>query len=177
LKEFDRYVSKKQAGKTVIGDVLGVFDKNFRREQACKVLWVRSESGIQVLQDLPFVWVHFRLPVPVLTGSKWDATRVYAAGQQAYYRSPNLTGNFYSTPLGAAAGESPESAAARWELVQIPAAFKSYLEHGAAADYLMPEGEETAAPHRGMAEAALADQAAVLLGQEEQTQRLEVQTR
>jgi hypothetical protein len=61
--------------------------------------------------------------------------------------------------------------------VQIPLALKSYLEHGAASDFLMAQGEDEAGPHRILADMMLADVAGVLLGQEGQTERTTVQTR
>lgn len=178
LVAFDRYVSKDQSGATPIGTVFGVWNLNKRlRGDAREVCWSTSERGIQVLTCVPFVWVEFRLRAPVLSGAKFAVGNVYAAGNQVFYRSAAVAGNFYTANQATSAGESPETTPAKWDVVQVPGMFRSYLEYGAASDFLMPQGEDEAGPKRALADAALADQAAVLLGQEGQVQRTECCTR
>lgn len=172
---------------TPIGTVLGVWAENRRLTQnvASPLLWELSADGIQLLENAVSVWVEFRLRAPVLSGSKYLPT-VYKVGSQVYYRVPILNpliphlvfpGNFYEANTLADINSSPSTTPQKWDLVKIPMMFKGYLEHGAAADFLMPQGEDEAGPHRAIAQAFIEDAAAVLLGQEGQTQRTTVFTR
>lgn len=178
LTIFDRYVSKDAPGQTAIGTAWWVWDYNRRvRADAKEVVWFLSQNGIQVLTDTPYVWVEFKIRAPHLWGNKWSATTLYTAGQQVFYRSAALAGNFYTATAGVFAGESPETTPGSWARVELPYIFKEYLEAGGAADYLTGDDNDQADRLRGLADNWLANQSAVLLGQEGQTQRTIVLTR
>lgn len=186
LNKYQRYVSLDQTlngvEQTPMGTILRVWDKDpDAYKDATELLKGRKASlnhwGVQVDKDVPFVWITFRLRVPVLYGGKWNAAAGYLADQQVYYRSAALNGNFYTNTGAAMPGESPETNPEKWTLVEIPAEFRGYLEFAAASDFLLPQGEDEAGPLRGLAEGLLADRAGVLCGQESQNQRTEVMTR
>jgi hypothetical protein len=181
LVPFERYVAREQDGETALGTVFGAYDANPKiRVCAKEVVWAPTDSGVTVWSCVGWVWVEYRLRAPLLTGNKWSATGTYAAGRQVFFRDEDdaeFGGNFYTANALTSAGESPSTTASKWDVVEIPAIFKGYLEHGAASDYLMPQGEDEAGPHRVMAEGMLSDQAVVLLGQENGRARTEVGTR
>jgi hypothetical protein len=131
--------------------------------EAQRAHWRATENGIQVISDLPFVWIEFRLPAPRLWGSKWSSTGAYLAGAQVYY-----SGNMYDALQTTSAGQSPDSAPSKWELVEIPLRFKQALEAGASGDYLATTDDTQSDRLRQLAEGFLADEAMVLLGQEGQ---------
>jgi hypothetical protein len=166
VNEFSRYVSRDQAGFETIGTVWadGVRDKDWQVTlEAQRAHWRATENGIQVISDLPFVWIEFRLPAPRLWGSKWSSTGAYLAGAQVYY-----SGNMYDALQTTSAGQSPDSAPSKWELVEIPLRFKQALEAGASGDYLATTDDTQSDRLRQLAEGFLADEAMVLLGQEGQ---------
>jgi hypothetical protein len=181
LVAFDRYVANEQTGLTALGTVYGVWDLNPRmRRDAKEVEWSKSNQGIQVLSAVPYVWVEFRLRAPVLSGAKYSSAATYRTGEQVFFRvsgNADFPGDFFNAVEDAGAGESPATNPEKWAVVEVPQMFKSYLEFGAASDFLMPQGEDAAGPHRAMADMMLSDQAGVLRGQEGQCERTTVGTR
>lgn len=141
LTEFDRYVAYVQTGRTAFEQAFLAWDKNPKNDATAQTLTAfASENGLQVLDDVPFCWVEFRLPVPNLSGDNFDATLTYAVGSQVYFEGGALRGNFYGCLTATSAGQSPLTTPASWSLVEIPFAFRGWLLHGAAADYARPDG-------------------------------------
>lgn len=141
LTEFDRYVAYAQTGKTAFDHAFSAWDRDPRNDgRAIRMQAGHSSNGLQVLNDVPYVWLVYRIRRPRLTGAVYSATATYAVGDQVYFSSATVRGNFYDCVTATSAGESPSSAAAKWTKVEIPAQFETYLTHGAAADYLMPDG-------------------------------------
>lgn len=174
FNDFSTYVSKDQNGKTAIGTVWDVWDSDRRATaQACRAEWYRSNQGIQVVSNLPWVWIEFRLREQQLTGSTYSAAATYAVNNQIFYASTN----FWRCVVATVAGENPDTAPAKWSQVTIPLDFKQYLELGAASDYLAVDDDTTSDRFRMLADEKLADAAMVFLGQEGQTRRTEVLTR
>jgi hypothetical protein len=147
LTDFDRYIAYEQSGETKIGDVVGVYSKSPRVwRNASRVAYDLSPNGIQVLDDWDTVWVEFKAKVPVLIGDTFSSASTYTANlDQVYYRSTSTPssypGNMYDCVTTTSAGDSPESAAAKWSIVNIPRIFQRYLERGAYADYLVADGQ------------------------------------
>lgn len=184
LTDFNRYVAYEQTGKTKIGDVLGVYSKS-------PIIWYDAEPvnyylsglGVQVLDDWSTVFVEFKTKVPVLYGDTFSASATYTANvDQVYYRSsanPSLyPGNFYDCITTTSVGDSPESAAAKWQLVSIPRIFERYLVQGAYSDYLAADGmAEKRAIEDAKAEEILAQLRYRIGGVQNQTRRTVVLTR
>lgn len=142
LTEFDRYIAFEQTGKAAFDHAFAAWDKNPKTDgRARRMQAWQSDLGLQVLDDEPFVWLEYRLQRPLLAAEVFDDTAVYAVGDQVYYDSATARGNLYECVTVTAAGQTPESAAAKWSLIEIPAAFETYLIHGAAADYLNADEE------------------------------------
>ena len=162
LVPFDRYVAYEQEGETALGDVLKVTELNPKIYRSPKpVTFSLSENGVQVLEELGWVWIEFRLRVPVLTGDVYDSDAAYAADDQVYYE-----GDFYNCIEAATAGENPADVPEKWEKVELPLFLESYLVQAVFADYLEMEGQkEKAQAELGLAELALADEALLLFGQ------------
>ena len=66
--------------------------------------------------------------MPRLSGSAYSATTAYTVGQQIYYSSTTLPGNFYDCAVTTTAGQSPDTTAASWTLVELPRMFEDYLK-------------------------------------------------
>jgi len=146
LTDFDRYVALEQTGETKIGDVVGVYDKSPIVWRNAKELdYVLTPDGIQVTSDSDTVWVEFKAKAPALVGDTFSTSATYTANlDQVYYRSSSTPssypGNFYDCIVTTTAGQSPETTAASWRLIEIPRLFQRYIEQGAYADYLVSEG-------------------------------------
>jgi hypothetical protein len=147
LTPFDRYVAYEQTGQTAFDHAFGAFDQNPRITKAATELdTYLSENGLQVRDNVAFCFLEYRRLIPILTGTVYDATASYALGSQVYYSSASLRGNFYDVTFGPTDPGDTPSNSADFTLVEIPLDFKKYLQHGAAADYLLPaEGEDAAA--------------------------------
>lgn len=177
LTPFDRYVAYEQTGEDAIEDVLRVTDLDPRvRADARTVKSWNSDNGVQVYEDLPFVWIELRVRVPELQGDAWDETLTYAADRQVYYATATVRGNFYDCLSTTSAGESPASAPNKWSQVELPRRLQAFLENGAASDWLMGnDGEKAAATYGNLAENFL--HAEAMRHDNNAQQRMEVQTR
>lgn len=182
---FDCYVGYEQAGQTVLGSVFRVTELNpklYAGESARSLSFWLSDLGVQVTKgingSLASVWVQFRIRTPELTGAVWDEDASYAAGEQVYFKDSGAVGNFWNCVSDAAAGESPESAAAKWALVELPKFLERFLVAGVYADYLESDGQkEKAISEQGNAAQILEQKAFVLSAQEGQMEPMTVGTR
>jgi hypothetical protein len=170
---------------TVIGEFLRVWDKDprvttkvveipFLLDDTGAILRTFSGHSPTTAAAAPFVWLKFRTRRPQLTGDAWDSTKVYAAGSQVYYLNGAQTvANFYTANTATAAAESPESAAAKWDVVELPYIFGAYLKEGGFADWLVSDGQEQKAQtHEQMALNYLDMEADKLWRQQKQAPRL-----
>lgn len=176
LPLFDRYVAYEQTGKTAFTDVLRVTDLDPKRfANARDIEFNTSENGLQIWEDVPFVWLTYRLRAPYLTGVAFDATATYAAGEQMYFLSATTKGNFYNCVTATLAAEDPENTAAKWAIVEIPRLFQGFLENGMAADYSVDSRPAKAAKLESMAGEFLTTEA--LKHDNQNERRLDVRTR
>lgn len=179
LTEFRRYVAYAQTGKTAFNQVFNVWDKD--PTLTGKALRVRTqysgELGLHVLDAVPYVFIDYRRQVPQLKGDAYVGTTAYTAGRQIYFETATTRGNFYDCVTTTTAGESPETAAAKWAVVDVPAAFSLWLVHGAAADYLKADEPERAGAEESRARKALDDETLVWLGQMLSSPQMNVRTR
>lgn len=178
LTPFDRYVAFEQSGQTAIGDVLAVQATNWKVDiSARNVDHKLSENGIQIAEDLASVWIHFRQRPPYIRGIAYDATKVYTANvSQIYYQTASTVGNFYNCLTTTTAGDTPVSAAAKWDLVEIPRFLQTWLEEGIAADWLADDDRAGAASrHETLARESIAAEA--LHHDDQSTETLTVKTR
>ena len=177
LTSFDAYVAYEQTGKTAIGVVGAAYSANPRvTTRGVEVSWNLSERGIQVRAPLAYVWTDYRIRCPKLSGDIWVGDKIYTVGQQIYYSSAATPGNFYTCATTTAAGESPESAADKWAVVEIPRIFHKYLVLGMAAD--APGNDpQTMGTLIALAGGALDDQKSLLVGQQSQRIKTVVETR
>lgn len=163
LTNFDRYIGFTQSWEAnAIGEFFldGITDRNPKVTTKLQAIpfWI-SENGAQV-GGLPSscstrgkVWVQFRLRRPLLTGEAWDSTASYGAGSQVYYlNAAGTVANFYTAATQTINGDSPETAAASWAVVEVPYIFRGYLLEGGYADWLTADGQEDkATKHEGLA--------------------------
>lgn len=177
--EFDRYIAYEQTGCTAIGQALSCHDRNPRTwRNAVELDFELSQNGVQIPDDVPYVWLNYRIRPPRLTGAAYSATTAYTAGQQIYYSSTTTAGNFYDCATSTSAGESPDSAAAKWSVVSIPFPFKFYLQQVLYAEWLAREGQGDKSLLEQKKAFAWLDQQMILLGnQQQQRQRTRVATR
>jgi hypothetical protein len=181
---FDAYVPYEQTGQTAFTIVEGVFSSNPRITTRGNGLnYFLSERGVQVLTPIAFAWIQFRIRSPKLNGRPFNGEATYAAGNQMYYSSSTTPGNFYTCLTATAAGETPDTTAAKWSVVQIPRMFHRYLVLGIAADWERDLNPAEDAQQRASAAAfALAQQEldelkSLYVGQMGQRVKTEVRTR
>lgn len=174
LVPFVPYVAFEQTGKTKIGTVFGVWDRNPRVfTNADDVPFELSDVGVQMLEAVNKVWIEFRSRPPVLKGDVWSSTATYTVGQQVYFGS-----NFYDCATNTSAGESPTTAAAKWTLVEIPHVFKQFLAQAGFAGWLLSDGQnDKVRAELKTAESLLAMAADELFRQSGQVRRMTVLTR
>lgn len=176
LTPFDKYISYTQTGETAIGEVRDVYSADPKVNRSFAVAnWTLSSNGVQVPDGPATVWVEFRTRFVPLTGADYSSTATYAAGDQILFNSSGSVKNFYTCVTATSAGESPNSAAAKWSIIEIPYLFQPYLVNGAYADYLLMDGQtDKASVQNRLADEYLAVELAKLHDAQPQYQRLSV---
>lgn len=181
LTDFDRYVAWAQTGQTDLNgaSILEVWSLNPRTTaRGGEVPYELSSNGIQVLRGLPYAWVEYRQKPPQLKGDAFSAATTYASGNQAYYVSTTAEGNFYDANQATTAGDTPESAPTKWDVVSIPYIFERYLVQYGYGQWLRHDGQDDkAAIEERKAEELLSDQSMQLVGVQQQRRRTQVRTR
>jgi hypothetical protein len=97
-----------------------------------------DEQGILVRTSAAKVWVEYRRPVPTYSGSTYSATATYSPGDVIYFTD----GDYHLCLTATSAGESPTSAAAKWEVQQVPAFLRESLATAVCAELLLQDGQE-----------------------------------
>jgi hypothetical protein len=147
LTEFERYVDLEQetaagVALTVIGEVFDVKTANPRATRQWDSLeWSPLQGRIYVEGSSVKVWVEFRKRRPVLRGSSYSASATYAVGAKVLFTPTGGVVNLYECVTATTAGQSPESSAAKWALVEIPKIFEGYMIWSAYAKSLPGEGD------------------------------------
>lgn len=176
LTPFDKYVAYEQTGQTALGEVRDVYSVDPRVNRNFGVAnWTLSTNGVQVPDGPAQVWLEFRTRCTPLVGDDYSITATYAAGDQILFNSAGTVKNFYTCVTATSAGESPNTAAAKWSIVEIPYLFQPYLVNGAYADYLLMDGQtDKAGVQNRLADEYLATELQKLHDQQPQYQRLSV---
>lgn len=113
LTVFDRYVAYAQTGYTPFDHAFGAWDRNPVADgRAVRLQAFHSHNGLQVLDDQAYVWLEYRIRRPLLTGDVWSSTATYAVGDQVYFSTASVRGNFYDCLVATSAGQSPVTSAA-----------------------------------------------------------------
>jgi hypothetical protein len=98
-------------------------------------------------EDVPasaFVW--YRQQAPNWLGDAFDAATAYTAGTVVYYSAAGeYEGDFWTCLATTTAGETPESAAAKWERIEFPAILRPSVAQAALADWVRQDGGPEAA--------------------------------
>lgn len=138
------YVDYDQEDKTPFDDCLGAYWENpaIRADARARPLTADQEAdGVHILDDVVDAWLIIRQRAPTLKGDTFSATATYAVGDQVYFSvtgSSTYRGNFYDCITATAAGESPATAAAKWQKVEIPSDFGAFVSSAAAAEWWRP---------------------------------------
>lgn len=180
LAELERTVNLEQANEDEIGAVQSVHQDNpLTRNGRQEVAWIYGVNEIQVLENVPYVWLIFREPAPELKGAAYDASATYAADAQVLYTHSNGTSDFWNVLSSTSAGEDPEDTPAKFEKVEIPYAFKRVVENKAFAEYLLVRDREPGLAERTIANGQLEELVVRTWGQAGQSPqvRMKVRTR
>lgn len=175
LTVFDPYVSYTQSGKTEIGMVRDVYNKNPRthRDWASPEFEL-NENGVQVPSGIAKVWIEFQQRAPVIQGDEYAAATAYAIGDHVQYTNGSVI-NFYKC-TAASTGNLPTDTS-YWERINIPYIFLTYLTFAAYADWLRHDGQDDiAARYERRASTALQSEQIKASQLQPVTNRIEVQT-
>lgn len=142
------------------GEVLGVFNKHpqatTRLTDCLYELYDNGTTTKIIIRSkvLDNGWFHYRTKCPVFTGEVYNDEMPYYQNAQIYFDSGSGTGtylpvsgkphfgNFYKAlDVVVPAGESPSTHPAKWEKISIPYIFANYCAWGAAANWLVSEGQ------------------------------------
>lgn len=181
LTPFDQYISYTQTGETAIGVVAAAWNLNPRTStRGTELNWSLSDVGVQISSAINFAWLDYRIRCPRLSGALFDATAIYTSGDQVYFSSTATPGNFYTANATTAAGQSPDTTAAKWDVVEIPLTFHEYLVHAVAGDWITGPGggsASDAAVQMSLGLGVLEDEKSLLVGQQSQRIKTVVRTR
>lgn len=145
-----------------------------------------SLQKVVVPRDFTSGWYLYRKSCPQLTGKKYDNQQVYFRDAQVYFDSGSNTGtyepvlgrphsgNFYKCVVESTiSGDSPASAPAKWQKIDIPYNFGTPLAWGSTANWFLSEGLiEAAAAMEQKYEMAREQEYDKATRQQGQTQRL-----
>lgn len=139
-------------------EVLGVYNKNPQiTSRAVELNYQVYDTGTatRIVLDNTLIssgWYYYRTAFRPLLGDLWDAGVPYYQNAQAYYDAGSLsatympvagkphTGNFYYLNAGSVtAGTLPTTS--NWIKINIPYIFGNYCAWGAAANWLVSEGQ------------------------------------
>ncbi len=118
---------------------------------ARKLPFSLTATGILLIGEtvpfLPYVW--YLLRCPDFFGADYSAEATYAVGDQIYYASgsDSYEGDYWECLVATSAGESPQTTAASWLRLEVPAAFTETIAYGAAADLYRAAGKTDLAPY------------------------------
>tara|TARA_R110000868_G_scaffold366441_1_gene629346 strand:- start:4135 stop:5376 length:1242 start_codon:yes stop_codon:yes gene_type:complete len=86
-----------------------------------------------------FLW--YRKQCPDYSAADYDATALYAIDDQILFEDSDGITNFWKCIVATSAGQSPDSMASSWELIEIPEVFFNYAVYAAYADWLRMDGQ------------------------------------
>ena len=136
LTAFDKYVGYTQSGETEIDGVKQASRRDPRTfpENPWRIAVTKSNRGIQFPTEAPGeVWLQFRTVPPVFTSTKRSDTTTYASGVTVY---DVATGDCYTSNAAIAAGESPTTHPAKWDVVEFPMVLADFVARAVQADGL-----------------------------------------
>lgn len=175
LSDFDAYVPWEQTGKTKLGEVFNVYDKNPYTGSNPRKLKVKlSTNGVQAPADSSTtLFVEFRKRPPVFTSVEWSNTTDYVTDDLVYYAT---TGECYKATQ-AGTGKNPASQTAYWEKVEFPYVLEPSTVLFAFAEALDEDGQTDKAKRQmDRSDERLQDEFDKLWMQEQQDQGYRVQT-
>ena len=141
LTSFRRTVGYAQTGETEIGACSRIWDVDplTYPTEAVALDFALSPDGLEVLSDsgTTSVWVRFRQRAPDLAPAViYSAVPAYAAGAVVYWGT-----DCYEVLTTTTAGDTPTSAAAKFEKIEIPAWLAPAIKAGAYADWISANGQ------------------------------------
>jgi len=175
LVPFVPVVAYEQQGQSKLGDVVGCWTRNPRvYTNAVRVPFRLTERGVSLLGLIQSsFWVEYRIRPPKFFGEVFDALATYVEEEQVY-----LSPDFYTCAIDTAAGESPVTTPASWDVVEIPEIFQAYVIHAAYVRWLRSDGQnDKAAQESVIAMAELTRVGLNLARTQRQSRPLEVLTR
>lgn len=133
LGDFNRYVAWEQTGATAIGACLRAWDKDPRENtDALEIPFeIRAEGIVFAPDEVDHPYLEIRMRVHDLHAETYSSTDNYAAGDRVYYTD----GEVYRVVSATNAGDTPENAPAKFEVLTIPRFLARALEAGALADW------------------------------------------
>lgn len=143
LAQFRRAIALDQPGKTPIGEVFALYDRDpvMDPKHARTVRFQLTDQGVvPICWNAPTVWVRFRLRPPVFTLDPWDASRTYYAGDTVYDEESGECYRCLQTTTGDGVG-----ALIYWGKLLFPYVLQAFVKRAAYADMLPADGEGNAA--------------------------------
>ena len=184
IAPFDAYVPYEQLGQTAFTVVENCYSANPRTTTRGNIInYFLSERGVQVSTPIAFAWIQFRVRCPKLNGQIFNAGTAYTVGSPMYYASANVPGNFYTAVVTTTAGDTPETAPAKWAVIEIPRIFHRFLVIGMAADWekdltgQTEQGKSASLAAQQIAAGELDDVKSLYVGQMGQRLKTEITTR
>jgi hypothetical protein len=105
------------------------------------------------------VYLYYRIRCPQWEGETFSASDTYAVDEQVYFLNSASVGNFYKCITATSAGESPDSAPTKWEVIAIDDVFFQAAIYRTYSDWLIADGQMEKAPAATMIADRFADQA------------------
>ena len=81
------------------------------------------------------LYIYYKKRKPQYSGTAYDALATYAVDDQILFTDSDSVMNFYKCVVATSAGESPDTAPTKWEVLELPDFLFMYVVYASAADY------------------------------------------
>ena len=81
------------------------------------------------------LYLYYRKGCPSFTGTNYSAMATYAVDDQILFTSADTTINFWKCVVATTAGQSPDTTASSWQILQLPQFLFLAVTYKSAADY------------------------------------------
>jgi hypothetical protein len=149
LTDFRRFVAFDQEGETAFEACVGAWDEDPEANACADKLRFRvTRDGILIEPGQcsgASVWLKIRRKTPDFAAQVYAADAEYAVGEPVYFEDE---GEVFRCLEATAAGQTPETNPAKWELEGFPMIFARAVKAGALADWQRSDGEGSAVKTR-----------------------------
>lgn len=103
---------------------------------------VVNSAGVSITTQMANpIFLYYRKAPPTFSGSTYSASATYAVNDQIYFTNAAGTADYWKCIVATTAGQSPDTTAASWEVLDIPDSIFWPSVYQAFGDWLTSDGQ------------------------------------